>query len=233
VGRGRFGGLNAFSVKRVTVWLMDGFDAQLSDLVACGPVTLSTAELTDPRAFKHRDHPLTHHTEVFTAMAGPSSGDTAWELQDRVWRYLVATVLVPELPVPVKLAAGSYNSAYAHLVDGLTNNERSLDFHSAVVPAETVAAAFTAAAAGTLPAEELPVTRRSTVRDGLGALVGRQVTVTFAGPTGELTGCLVAVHPDAIVVLSEESIVVVPLGALAYLSSWQLTADEWELFLDN
>jgi hypothetical protein len=202
-------------------------------VAACGPVTVSTDQLTNPRAFKHQYHPLDRHADAFASVTGCSDGVET--LRDRVWRQLVVSYLLPAVGVGVQLSAGSYNSTYARFVDGLTNNEQALAFTEVVVPAEAVEAAFAtaAAAADTDPAvgpDE--VARTSTLTDGLAALVGRRVEVAFGGAVDAIVGQLVAVHPDALVVAASEAMVVVPLGAVAYVSTWQLTDDEDRALFD-
>jgi hypothetical protein len=200
-------------------------------VAACGPVTLTTDDLINPRAFKHREHPLWEHTEVFAEATG--LGDDIWKLRDDVWCRLVGEHLLPKVGVDVSLSAGSYNSAYARFVAGLTENEQAVPVAEVVVSGETVEAAFAAAAAGADPAgSPAGVARASTITAGLAGLVGRRVEVTFLGPIDGLVGLLLAVHPDILTVAAGESVTVVPLSNVAYVSTWQLTADEDQALLD-
>jgi branched-subunit amino acid ABC-type transport system permease component len=204
-------------------------------VTACGSVVVSTSDLVNPRAFKHRDHPLARHADAFAAATGCS--DDIWALRDSAWRNLVINHLLDTLGVSVHLTAGSYNSAYARFVDGLTNNEDVLPNTEVVVPAEAVAAAFSAAVVATVETELAPTAagaapRASTIADGLTALIGRRVEVTFLGTVDGLVGRLIAVHPGALVVAASEMLTVVPLGAVACVATWQLTDDEDRAMFD-
>lgn len=194
------------------------------DVAACGPVAASTAQLTDPRAFKHQPHPLAKHAEAFASYT--DFDGAIWELTDRVWRFLVTSQLLPELETPVHLVSGSYNSAFARFIDGLTGNEDRLDYHEVVIAPDVVAAAFTGAAAGALPSNQPEVPRRSTLTDGIGGLVNRRVEISFLGSLEPLLGRVVAVHSDSLVVVDSENVTVVPLSVVGHIATWQMTEDE-------
>jgi hypothetical protein len=171
-------------------------------------------------------------------VAATACGDDIWALRDGAWRNLVVSHLLPTVSASVHLVASSYNSAYSQFVDGLTNNEHALQNTEVVVSAEGVEAAFVAAAAGTTSETEPAVVtvgvapRASTIADGLIALIGRRVEVSFLGAVNGLVGQMVAVHPDALVVAASETTAVVSLGAVAYVSIWQLTDNEDRALLD-
>lgn len=204
-------------------------------VAACGSVTVSTNDLVDARAFKHRDHPLALHADAFAAATG--CGDSIWDLREIVWRNLIISHVVPTLDVSVQLAIGSYNSAYSRFVDGLTNNEHALQMTDVIIPAEAVEAAFAAAAVATSETYSVPTavgvaTRVSTLSSGITALVGRRVEVTFCGAVEGIVGQMIAIHPDALVIAASEEVTVVPLGAVAYVTTFQLTDDEDRALFD-
>lgn len=199
-----------------------------SALTACGPVRISTDDLRDPRAFKHRDHPLVKHLEAYIAATG-GPGNGAYELRDLVWENLVTEHLLDKLQVQVSLAAAAYNAAYARYVDGLTENDDTLEYYEVEIPALVIVDAFLAAAAGHRASvhEQASPARSSLPHTGLPALIGRRVEVSFLAPIEGLVGRCLAHHDDSLVLATGESnITAIPLHAIAYVSTWQCTAEE-------
>lgn len=206
--------------------LLDAADVS-AVLVACGPVVVAADDVVDPRAFKHREHPLDRHAAAFSSVTGRD--DLAWVLRDKAWADLVSRHFLPAADVSVRLAEGAYNAAYARFVDGLSNNEDALRGVSVVVPAEAVATAFLAAADNAMESADTAScvpTRQSAISEGLTALVGRRVEVAFLGPIESLTGRMLASHDTNLVLETGETVSVIPLTAVAYVSTWQLTEDE-------
>lgn len=195
-------------------------------IIECGPIVIYAADLSNPRAFKHRPHPLQRHIEVLTEVRGPIEEE--WKLYDAAWHRIVNLELLPWLPVHVQTGSGPHNAACARFVAGLTDNAESVPDTEILVPAEVVADHCLAAAAGTqLPAIS-QYSRPSTLDVGLQALIGRQVEVVFlAGSPNYLSGRVLAC-PEGVLVLDglDDNLVVVPLSAVAYLSTTQRTVDE-------
>lgn len=195
-------------------------------LAALGPVLLTVADLVDPRAFKHRDHPLRDHFDVIDELF--DVGDARWHLYDAMWKNLVTSELVPRLRTPVQVESAAHNAAFARFVDGLTENERSLPSVEVLVPPDVVANCCVATTLGTFSAPTNTLsTRASTLTCGMSALVGRRATVVLLGPVDEVVGTVVAVNEKDIVVAAHaESLLVIPLQAVAYVSTHQMTAAE-------
>lgn len=199
--------------------------AATARVAACGPVECSTEDLVNPRAFKHQRHPIQRHFDALVEVLA-STGET-WRLRDAAWRRIVALELLPALGSEVQLAAGSYNSAYARFINGLTDNEAQLPHKYVQVPAEVVAAHCIAAALGSeIPAS--PVGERPSVAEAGGsALVGRSVEVGLLTEALEpIVGRLRAYLSDVIVVDANERLVVIPLHAVAYCATSQRTSTE-------
>lgn len=203
--------------------------ADLSAVTACGPVEATADQLESPRAFKHTPHPLQPHDDAFQQMCETAGIDWNWEWRDQVWRHLIDTHLVPLLDTEVGLTAGSYNSAWARFVDGLTNPNRNLAPLTVTIDADTISAAYAAAANSELPPPAPVRTTRPSVLDaGIRALSGRYVTV-FLNASSDLTptGVVLAVNDDSIVLTGhDEEIAVIPAGSIAYITTAQLTPEE-------
>lgn len=198
-----------------------------ANIIECGPVLLSTEDLRNPRAFKHRQHPLSAHLDAY-CMSVETPSPLAIDICDTVWRNLVAEHLVPRVSVPITLAHGAYNSAYARLIDGLTENEEALAHLEVSVPAHLVAAAFLEASTSPHPIEPAhPVSHRpSLLENGLAALAGRYIEITFQGAVDGIVGRCLACKEGTLILASSDTLHVIPVPAIAYASTMQCTIDE-------
>lgn len=209
-------------------------DAVRAAITAAGTVTCSTAQLVDGRAFKHADHPLDAATTALEELGV----DLDWTVRDQIWRSLVAEHLLPLLPYQVTLTDSSYNSAWAWLVDGLTENQDALGYVEVSVDPAALAQTFIEHLVADEPISQHPAdrpARPSAVTSGLAGLVGRRVNLAVTGSDEqELAGTLLACTADALVLCQsgEGPLTVVPLASLRWASTYQLTADEFDATID-
>ncbi len=198
--------------------------ASVSRLLAeLGPVELSTGQMVDPRAFKHVPHPLAAHA---AALEGVFREDLPEGIRDELWARLVAAALIPELGVPVTLARGAHNSAFAVTVDGLSANEDALPDRKVSARPELVAELCVDVLSGRPPAPSGEGCSRPSVQEaGLSALAGRLVSVLLQSG-GEVSGRVLSVSEGMLALVSGETLLAVPFGSVLYLETSQLTADE-------
>lgn len=196
----------------------------------CGPVTLCSEHLTNPRAFKYTPHPLTEHFDALSCFLG----DGSWRLRDKVWRILVETHLVPVLNCTVELGAGSYNSALAVTVDGLSDNDDIIQYCEVVADGDAIVNAFLHAvgavdSCGDTPSDtEPPRLALSTVEHTMAGLIGRRVEVTLHGAE-PVAGRVLAWRDGALVLRRYDGIAVVPAANIILVSTHQLISDELDI----
>lgn len=187
-------------------------------------VTVTTDHLSNPRAFKHVDHPLDPYV-------GHLDEAERWAVRDAVWRWVVTTWLVPRLRVPVQLAEGSYNSTWARFVDGLTENVDALEWVSVDVPSHDICDAIDRAQAGALDIEHVPAAAAAT-EPGIGGVVGRYVECGVGDGASALQGRVLWVEHGWFALRTDEEIMYVPERAITYLRTNQLRPDEIEYTTD-
>jgi hypothetical protein len=184
-------------------------------------VTVTTDHLSNPRAFKHVDHPLEPYV-------GHLDEAERWTVRDAVWRWVVATWLVPRLCVPVQLAEGSYNSAWARYVNGLTENADAIEWTSVEVPSQVICEAIDRASAGDALDVEYASVAVTAPEPGISGVVGRYVECSVGNDATSLQGRVLWVEDGWLALRTDEEIMYVPERAVTYLRTSQFRPDETE-----
>jgi hypothetical protein len=184
-------------------------------------VTVTTDHLSNPRAFKHVDHPLEPYV-------GHLDEAERWTVRDAVWRWVVATWLVPRLCVPVQLAEGSYNSAWARYINGLTENADAIEWTSVEVPSQVICEAIDRASAGDALDVEHASVAVTAPEPGISGVVGRYVECSVGHDATSLQGRVLWVEDGWLALRTDEEIMYVPERAVTYLRTSQFRPDEVE-----